>query len=112
MMKRKYRLRRNSDFRRVRQIGKSYASPLLVLAFLQNELEYSRFGFVVSKHLGKAVRRNKIKRRTREATRLRMLQIKPGFDIVFIARKRIGQATFVEISQSLERLLETADLLQ
>ncbi len=40
-----------------------------------------------------------------------MLQIKPGFDIVFIARKRIGQATFVEISQSLERLLERADLL-
>ena len=111
LMKRKHRLCRNSDFQHVRHIGKSHASPLLVLAFLRNELEYSRFGFVVNKRLGNAVRRNKIKRRMREATRLQMLHIKPGFDIVFIARKHISQATYREISQSLERLLKTADLL-
>ncbi len=110
-MKQKYRLRRNSDFQRVRHIGKSYASPIMVLAFLRNELEHSRFGFVVNKRLGKAVRRNKIKRRMREATRLEILQIKPGFDIVLIARKRIDQATYAEISQSLKRLLQKADLL-
>ena len=110
-MKRKYRLRRNSDFQRVRQVGKSYASPIMVLAFLRNELEYSRFGFVVSKRLGKAVIRNKIKRRIREATRLKMSQIKPGFDIVLIARNRINQASYLEVSQSLEHLLKAADLL-
>ena len=110
-MKRKYRLRRNSDFQRVRQVGKSYASPIMVLAFLRNELEYSRFGFVVSKRLGKAVVRNKIKRRIREATRLKMSQIKPGFDIVLIARNRINQASYLEVSQSLEHLLKAADLL-
>ncbi len=111
LMKRTYRLRRNSDFQRVRHIGKSHASPLMVLAFLRNELEYSRFGFVVNKRLGKAVRRNKIKRRMREATRLQMPQIKPGFDVVLIARKRSGQASYVEISRALERLLKTANLL-
>ena len=110
-MKRQYRLRRNSDFQRVRQVGKSYASPIMVLAFLRNELEYSRFGFVVSKRLGKAVIRNKIKRRIREATRLKMSQIKPGFDIVLIARNRINQASYLEVSQSLEHLLKAADLL-
>ena len=110
-MKRKYRLRRNDDFQRVRHLGKSYASPIMVLAFLRNELDYSRFGFVVSKRLGKAVWRNKIKRRMREATRLQMSHIKPGFDFVLIARQRINQATYAEISQSLENLLKTADLL-
>ncbi len=110
-MKRIYRLRCNRDFQQVRQVGKSYASPIMVLAFLRNELEYSRFGFVVSKRQGKAVKRNKIKRRMREATRIRIGQIKPGFDVVFIARKHIKQATYTEIEQSLTQLLKRADLL-
>jgi len=109
-MKRKYRLRRNVDFQRVRHIGKSNASPLLVLAFLQNNLDHSRFGFVASKRLGNAVQRNKIKRRMREAVRLRMLHIKPGVDIVFIARKYAITASYTELAQSLEQLLKTADL--
>ena len=110
-MKRKYRLRRNSDFQQVRRVGKSYASPILVLAFLRNELDHSRFGFVVSKHLGKAVQRNKIKRRLREAARFRLKKIKPGFDLVFIARHPARQASYREISEVLDHLLQMADLL-
>ena len=110
-MKRKYRLRRNSDFQHVRQVGKSYASPILVLAFLQNELDHSRFGFVVNKRLGKAVHRNKIKRRMREAVRLQVEQIKPGFDLVFIARKPANQATYAEIATAITHLLKTANLI-
>ena len=110
-MKRRYRLRRNSEFQRVRQYGQSYASPLMVLAFLQNELDYSRFGFVVSKRLGKAVRRNKIKRQMREAARIRVPCIKSGFDIVFIVRQPTHQATYQEIEQSMEFLLQKAGLL-
>jgi ribonuclease P protein component len=110
-MKRQYRLRHNTDFQRVRRVGKFYASPIMVLAFLQNELDHSRFGFVVSKRLGKAVQRNKIKRRMRESARHRLQGIKPGFDLVFIARQPIGQASFTDIDRTLERLLTKADLL-
>ena len=109
-MKRQYRLRRNSDFQRVRHLGKFYASPVMVLAFLRNELDHSRFGFVVSERIGKAVQRNQIKRRLREATRLRITDIKPGFDLVFIARKPISQACYTDIERSLEGLLRKADL--
>jgi len=109
-MKRKYRLRRNSDFQRVRHVGKSYASPFLVLAFLRNNVDHSRFGFVVSKQLGKAVDRNKIKRRIREAVRLRFLHIATGYDVVFVARKRAGSASFVELAQSAESLFKEAGL--
>jgi ribonuclease P protein component len=109
-MKRKYRLRRNNDFSKVRHVGKSYASPYLVLAFLRNNLLHSRFGFVVSKRLGKATTRNKIKRRIREAARLRLQYIRPGFDIVFIARQRAGSATYQELAASVEHLAKTADL--
>jgi len=111
-MKRFYRLRRNSDFQRVRQSGKFKASPLLVLAFLRNELDHSRFGFAVSKRIGNAVQRNKIKRRMREAIRLRLSHIKPGFDCVFIARQPIREATYQDIEQTLEYLLNRNDLWQ
>jgi ribonuclease P protein component len=83
----------------------------MVLAFLRNELDFSRFGFVVSKRLGKAVQRNRIKRRMREAIRLRMAHIKPGFDLVFIARQPIQQAGYGEIERLLEQLLQESDLL-
>ncbi|MBN1994565.1 MAG: ribonuclease P protein component [Anaerolineae bacterium] len=109
-MRRQQRLRRNSDFQQVRQNGKFYASPFMVLAFLRNDLDYSRFGFVVSKRLGKAVQRNKIKRRMREAVRLRLTRIKSGFDLVFIARQPISQAGYAEIEQTLEYLLKKAGL--
>ena len=110
-MRRKYRLRRNSDFQQVRQNGKFYASPLMVLAFLRNELDHSRFGFVVSKRLGNAVKRNKIKRRMREATRLQVSLIEPGFDLVIIARQPIRSATYREVEQTLLYLLKKSKLL-
>jgi ribonuclease P protein component len=47
----------------------------------------------------------------REATRLRIPQIQPGFDLVFIARQPICQASYAEIEQSLERLLKKSGLL-
>lgn len=111
-MKQKYRLRRSNDFQRVRRIGKFYASPFMALAFLRNELDHARFGFVVSKHLGTAVQRNKIKRRLREVTRLRAARIKPGFDLIFIAKPAINRASYIEIEQFVEDLLKRSDLLE
>lgn len=110
-MKQQFRLRHSSDFLRVRRDGGSYASSLAALAFLQNELDYSRFGFVVSKRLGKAVHRNKVKRRMREVVRLHLPRIKPGFDVVIIARQPAREAGYAEIEQALLRLLAKAGLL-
>lgn len=84
----------------------------MVLAFLRNELDHSRFGFVVSKRLGKAVQRNKLKRRMREAIRLHLEQIKPGFDVVLIARQPINLAGYADIERSMKILLEKAGLCQ
>ena len=109
-MRRQYRLRRNSDFQQVRQNGTTYASPLMVLAFLRNQLGYSRFGFVVNKRLGGAAQRNKIKRRMREAARQRLIQIQPGFDLVFIARQPLQSASYSEIEQTLDYLLTKTGL--
>ena len=109
-MKRRYRLRKNADFQRVRRLGQSHANRFMVLIALPNKLGHSRFGFSVSKRIGKAVKRNKVKRQMREATRLRMAQIQEGWDLLFIARVPIERAAYKDIERSIEGLLSKLKL--
>jgi ribonuclease P protein component len=110
-MDRRFRLRDNEQFQRVRREGRSWSHLLLVLCSLPNGLEYSRFGFSVSKRVGKAVVRNRIKRLLREAARARQALVAPGYDVVFIARKPIGDANHRQVDQAVEQLLAQAGLL-
>jgi ribonuclease P protein component len=111
-MRKKYRLRANADFQRIRGQGSRWAHPLLVLSALPNDLGYSRFGFVVGRRTGRAVKRNQIKRRMREAVRARVQkgEIVQGWDIVFIARRPIRDASFQQVDQAIGLLLRRASL--
>ncbi|MFQ5611276.1 MAG: ribonuclease P protein component [Anaerolineae bacterium] len=111
-MERRYRLRRNADFQRVRREGKAWSHRLIVLVSLPNHLANNRYGFVVSKRLGKAVRRNLIKRRMREVVRLHQEEISQGWDLVFIARQPTSISSFREIEQAIENLLRRSGLLE
>jgi ribonuclease P protein component len=101
-MRRDLRLRKNRDFQRVYSIGRSWSLPTLVLRAAPNELDVSRFGFVVSKRLGGAVIRNRLKRQLREIARQQAFA--PGFDLVFIARKPLLDASFGEMADAVSRL--------
>ncbi|MCS6843757.1 MAG: ribonuclease P protein component [Caldilineales bacterium] len=105
------RLRDRDRFAQVRQEGRCWTDTLLVMCLLPNELPYSRFGFSVSKRVGKAVVRNRVRRRMREVVRLRLGQIASGFDVVFIARQPAAHATYAEIERACERTLRRAQLL-
>jgi ribonuclease P protein component len=110
-MKRAYRLRRPDQFRRARLQGQTYAAPMLTLNVVPGRRRRTRCGFVVSKQLGTAVRRNRAKRRVREAVRLLLPSIKPGYDIVFVVRgPELLSAPFVAISQTAEQLLRRAQI--
>jgi ribonuclease P protein component len=76
---------------------------------LPNNLEISRFGITVSRRVGKAVVRNRIKRLIREI--IRETPLKPGYDIVFIARVAVAGAGYATVKQSIEELLARAGLL-
>lgn len=105
-MKRRHRLTDKERFRLVRETGISYAHPLLVLCLLPNGLPVSRAGFTVSRRLGKAVERNRVRRRIHEAVRLIWDLVEPGWDMVWIARPAIHAADFVEIQEACIRLLK------
>jgi ribonuclease P protein component len=88
--------------------GKSWAARELVIRALPNKLNSSRFGFVVSRRVGNAVVRNYIKRILREITR--QTPVKPGWDIVFIARIPVAAVGFEDLGKSVRELLFRADL--
>lgn len=110
-MKRRYRVSENKRFQEIRRAGRSFPNELLVLCALPNGLPYSRFGFSVSSRIGNAVTRNRIKRRLREAVRLRMDEIAEGWDIVLIARNPIRNADYHAMDIACARLLRRAQLL-
>jgi ribonuclease P protein component len=88
--------------------GKTWKSKELIARTLPNRLNLSRFGFVVSRRVGKAVVRNHIKRLLREITR--QTPVKPGWDIVFIARIPAAAIGFADLGKSVRGLLLKADL--
>jgi ribonuclease P protein component len=77
------RLTRRSDFQKVYKSGRRARGSYFVVFYDQNHLAYSRFGMTVSRKLGSAVRRNRIRRIFREALRFHQREAMPGFDFVF-----------------------------
>jgi ribonuclease P protein component len=109
---RQYRLRTATDIARLRRQGQPFHHRLAVLLIHQNDQAVSRVGFSVSKRIGGAVVRNRVRRRLRETTRLQMAQIQPGWDCLLIARPATPAASFVELQAALRQLFQQAGLWQ
>ena len=108
-MKRRYRLRRPGQFQRVRREGRTLSNSLLLVNVAPNRRRSTRCGFVVGKRIGKAVQRNRARRRVREAVRLLWQSILPGMDIVFVVRTpQVAEVPFDELQAAVEQLLRRA----
>jgi len=105
------RLRARSDFERVRREGKSWAHRLLVLVVYPNRLLVTRVGVAVGKKVGSAVVRNRAKRLMREAVRVHVARISPGYDLLLIARPAIVPVKMQQVAGALEVLLRQAGLI-
>lgn len=110
-MKRKFRLRRTSDFKRVRQRGKVFTHPFLVLTVLPNENNSLRIGITASKAVGSAVQRNRAKRRLRAVADFLLPKLPAGWDVVLIARKPVLITDFVQLMEAVIGQMERAGLL-
>lgn len=104
-------LKLNHVFRRLYR-SNGQANSYLVLYARKNRSQINRVGITVSKKLGKAVVRNRVRRRIREVYRLNEEKFLPGWDIVIVARSRAVEVSFQKLNESLLSLAEQADILQ
>ena len=103
-------LKLNHIFRRLYH-SNGQANSCLVLYARKNRTGINRVGITVSKKLGKAVVRNRVRRRIREIYRLNEDKFLPGWDIVIVARSRAVEVSFQKLTQSLLSLSEQAGIL-
>src|SRR5262245_23664221 len=101
------RILRSKDFRQVYENGAKFSGPLFSAFCLRNnEEEGVRLGFTCPRALGGAVIRNRIRRRLREAVRVRLEQPGPGWEIVINPRLRVLTAPFSQIEREVEKLFQ------
>lgn len=109
-MAKKLALTRRAQYLAVYDLGKAYADRTLVIKVLPNHLGATRSGYSVSKEIGKATVRNRVKRLLKE--NVRKLEITEGWDIVFIARRSIVEADYTELGRTISKLLRRAGILE
>jgi len=103
-VKRAVTLKENYEFRRMYRKGTSAADRCMVVYCRRNRLGRNRYGFTVSVKVGKAVVRNRARRRLREVCRLQEDKLSKGWDIVVVARSRTAEAPFQELTAAYGRL--------
>ena len=111
MMRRRFRLRQDDDFKRVREVGRAYHHPWLILSVAPGRWPHNRYGFITPKRLGKAVHRNRLRRQLREALRLLQGQLRQGFDVVVIGRPAGVAQSFTALQTALVTLCTQAGLV-
>jgi ribonuclease P protein component len=103
-------LTKSEQYAVVYERGSSWMNGKVVMKALPNGLARSRYGFSVGRRVGGAVVRNRLKRRLREV--LRSTQLRPGWDIIFIARPPAAGVDFTGLGKSVQGLLSRAGLMR
>ena len=104
-------LRQNTQFRTVYYRGASRMHPLLIVFARKNKLGYTRTGITTGKKVGKAVARSRCRRVIRVAYRAVCAKIKPGYDLIFVARAKTAAVKSQEVTQAMKQLLLELDVM-
>ena len=104
-------LKRNNDLRRLYSRGRSYSGSVLVTYVMKNRQGVNRIGITTSKKTGKAAMRNRSRRIIREAYRILQPELRPGYDLVFVARARTPFVKTDDILRTMKKELKEAGVL-
>ena len=111
-MKKEYRIKREKDFHDIIKTKKNFANKHFVIYFKKNkEIKHFRVGISVNKRVGKAFKRNKLKRYVREFFKYGKNKIE-NYDIVVIIRKEATNLDFENFYNSLKHVLKKKKLLK
>ncbi len=111
-MKHTVSMKENRLFQRLYSRGKSAASSSLVLYIRRNGQRGNRLGITVSTKVGKAVVRNRVRRRLREIYRLHEVELASGVDLVLVARVRAAQVRYWDLERDFLRVSDKLGVLR
>ncbi|MFO7885782.1 MAG: ribonuclease P protein component [Desulfobacteraceae bacterium] len=103
---RTHRLLKRNQFLKLSRNGNKRSTRFFLAVFQEGEARNNRIGITVSKKIGKAIVRNRIKRFVREYYRNRKEIIPGNRDINIIAKKNVSALTFKEVTAELDKLFE------
>ena len=99
------RLLKSAEYRKIYQEGRKFVGPLFAAFYQQTGSgKAARVGYTTPKALGKAVDRNRIKRRLREAVRLQLPSVEVGWEVVFNPRRALLDSEFSRLRAEVARL--------
>ena len=107
-------LKLNYEFKNVFTKGSFCYGNQVIGYILKNKYDYNRFGVAISKHLCKAVKRNRIKRVIRAAYQeVSKKEVMQGYDIVFIWNKNINieELDYHIIEKDINKIFEKSGIL-
>ncbi len=109
-MQKKYRLSGTRTFNYLYKKGKSVATHQLVLIYAPSKYNL-HVGVVASKKVGKAVVRNRVRRRIKEAFRSLIPYIQDNNNYIIVAKQTVAECNFAQIKSSLIKALQRAEKL-
>lgn len=112
MLSQFYRLRKQKDIEKVFKTGRGFKEDFLILKAAKNDLNNSRFAFIVSSKVSaKATFRNKIRRRLQELVRQKLKEASgPSQDVILIACPGLERNNFLEMEGLIDRLFKKAKI--
>ena len=106
------RLKRDREFKNVFSKGKGVFDAACGIKFKKNDLDFSRFAVVVGIKVHKsAVKRNRVRRQYQEVIRLRLEEVKAGYDVVLLCGKGALELDYEKKEKNLLKVLKKAELL-
>lgn len=110
MLPKNFRLRKRTEFSYSFKHGKFVGFNNFNLVLFTRKDKLLRIGFSVSKKVGKAVVRNKVKRRMSSIIHKNLKNISRGFNLIFIAKPEIANISFIELEKELNFALDKCSL--
>lgn len=105
-------LKSNMEFNRVYSKGKNFWNRNLILYVRKSDSKNTRVGYSITKKVGNAVVRNKVRRRLKEIHRLYTNNIKVGYELIIIPKKNVVDISYKELESAVLHIFKLAGMIE